>query len=370
VTRRTIVQVLTSGDAGGGQLVAIAIGRALAERGHTVRFTSPSHGSLTSGIIGKFEVDIVRENSLRDLPLVHRIAAYLNRVNADLVHSHTPIASALLWRIGAAIAGVRIVHHFHAANFYGPRGIRSFLARKIDAATRFIPRFNIAVSENTRAGLIQDGYPADRVATIYNGMRHPRGLRVGARPQDPIVVCVGRLSPMKGQSELVEAFGSVRSLWPRAKLWIVGSAAPADAEYEITLRAHCEAAGLEDAVRFWGFRDDVDALVRRASLLVLPSHEEAFPLVLLEAMSVGIPVVATNVGGVSELVRNGETGILVETADPQELAQAILDVLGSAETSEQLSAAAYNFVWEKFGDAATLAPTIQVLERELRADSH
>lgn len=358
------MQVVTSGDVGGGQLVSMRVSRALVERGSDVRFSSPTLGDFTRVAESFARVDVIKENSLRDMPRVRRISAYLKSINASLVHTHTPIAASLLWRVGSRLAGVPVVHHVHTANFYGT-GSRSAVARRFDRATAAIPRSFIAVSRDTADGILRDGYPKNRVRVIYNPVTWPKEERI--RPacnSSPVIGCVGRISHVKGQLELVEAFARVHTRFPGAMLWLIGPVQADENEYVYRLTARARDLGVSDCLKVWGHRDDVRELMKQLTVLALPSHHEAFPLVLVEAMSIGVPVIATSVGGVGELIDHNRTGLLVSVGSVDELAASIESLAGDVNLSEGMSRRAYDDVWSRFDDSATLEPILSLIQKE------
>ncbi len=151
---------------------------------------------------------------------------------------------------------------------------------------------------------------------------------------------VGRLDePIKGIRFLLEAMASLRPRMPRMRLLIIGEG-PAERD----LRERAKTLRLEDGVRFLGLRFDIPRVMKALDLLVLPSVGEGCPNVLLEAMAAGVPVVATRVGGVPELVRHGETGFLVPPRDPQALAQGILYLLDHRDAAHAMAVRARAWV--------------------------
>jgi glycosyltransferase involved in cell wall biosynthesis len=138
----------------------------------------------------------------------------------------------------------------------------------------------------------------------------------------PVVAVVGRLSPEKGQEYFLEAMTVVATAIPGVAALIVG-----EGQEEERLRARTDALGLGGVVRFVGYRRDMDTVYPAVDLLVLPSLSEGLPMVALEAMARGIPVVATRVGGVPEVVEDGHSGMLVPSADPRALARAVITLL-------------------------------------------
>jgi glycosyltransferase involved in cell wall biosynthesis len=143
-----------------------------------------------------------------------------------------------------------------------------------------------------------------------------------ARPPKRIVGAAGRLSPEKGFDQLVEAAGLVLRQDPD-----VGFVQFGDGPLRETLARHIELKGLRDRFQLVGFRADIAQFLPHLDLMVLPSHTEGLPVVLLEAFAAGVPAVATAVGGIPEVIEEGKSGYLVPPGDPPALARRILDVL-------------------------------------------
>ena len=150
----------------------------------------------------------------------------------------------------------------------------------------------------------------------------------------PTIVCVGRLSPEKGQTGLLRAFARLRPNHPGLRLRLVGDGPDRDA-----LERLSEDLGVNDSVTFAGRLPEPDALVEiaRADLLVLPSFMEGLPIVLMEAMALGVPVIASRVAGIPELVTDGKTGLLFAPSDWDELAQCIARLLSDEELCATLT---------------------------------
>ncbi len=189
----------------------------------------------------------------------------------------------------------------------------------------------VAVSEQVRAESIEEGVRPAKIRVIPNGVslttvkkaeRQRLRREAGVQPKGYLIVSAGRLWPEKGHIHLVRAMPMVAEQLPRAVLAIAG-----DGVLRPELEAEAQALGVAGYIRFLGVRSDVRAWFAAADLFVLPSNSEGMPMALLEAMGMGAPVVATRVGGVPELVRDGETGKLVPPQNPSALAEAIVSLL-------------------------------------------
>ncbi|MCB9422432.1 MAG: glycosyltransferase [Ardenticatenaceae bacterium] len=164
----------------------------------------------------------------------------------------------------------------------------------------------------------------------------------------PLIGVVGRLHPQKGVGYLLEAFPRIREEMPEARLLIVG-----DGEMRDAWQTRAQALEIDRDVIFAGARHDIPDILTALDLFVLPSLWEGLPLAILEAMAAGLPVVATNVGGVPELVINGETGRLVPPGDVDALAQAVLAVLRRPAQAAATGAAGRARVLAEFSAATT-----------------
>jgi glycosyltransferase involved in cell wall biosynthesis len=150
----------------------------------------------------------------------------------------------------------------------------------------------------------------------------------------PIVGFVGRLQPEKGVDVLLQAATTVLAVVPQASFVIIG-----DGPLLPTLEEQAGQLGLSSRVRFLGFRADVPRLLTQLSAVVIPSRNEGTPLVLLEAMSAGVPVVASAVGGIQDVLRQGKEGLLVAPDDPAALADALCSLLLDPERMRSMGEA-------------------------------
>jgi glycosyltransferase involved in cell wall biosynthesis len=177
------------------------------------------------------------------------------------------------------------------------------------------------------------GVPRSRLRVILNGVNTefygpgPAGLR----PNHPVILSVARLVPDKDHDTLIAAFSQVSAVFPQAELWLLG-----DGPRREAIEALAAQTLPPGRVRFWPGQPDIRPFLHQACLLVLSSRYEALPNVVLEAMAAGLPVAATRVGGLPELVIPGRTGWLVPPGDAPALAAAMGQALGDADLREAL----------------------------------
>jgi glycosyltransferase involved in cell wall biosynthesis len=227
----------------------------------------------------------------------------------------------------------------------------------IDNATARLCFAIVAVSDATRADLVRQGYPARRMVTVHNGIEPPPDVAPVRLADGPTVVEVARLAAVKGQRTLLEALTHVH-----ATAALVGRDLEHGGAYENELRSEAERLGVSDRVVFAGYRDDVPALLAGCDVFCLPSFAEGLPLVVLEAMAQGKPVVATPVGGTAELVVHGETGLLVPPGDADALAAALAELLDDPSAAARMGAAGRARVLAEFSAAAMVERVLGLYE--------
>jgi len=214
----------------------------------------------------------------------------------------------------------------------------------------------VTVSNAVRTKLIQDyGFPSAKTVTIQNGVdlghyvrsksSSPAGRKIelGLVESDQVILCISSLNSQKRIDVLLDAFRMVSKNNPKAKCVIVGSG-----DLESELRSRTIELGLADKVVFTGYIGDVRPYLEAADLFVLSSDKEGLPLALGEAMAYGLPCIATDVGGNSEIVAHGQTGLLVTPRSPEQLAEAIEYLLTRPEECHRMGANALRRVREHF----------------------
>ncbi len=227
----------------------------------------------------------------------------------------------------------------------------------------------VAVSSRSRQSALREGIRPDRIVVIKNGInplpvenaeaydiRKAAGLRDG----DIFLISVGRLVHEKAHEILLDAMPLVLREYPNTRLGILG-----DGPLRPQLEAQIAKMGLADTVRLFGTSSAVSQYLSAADVFVLPSRSEGLPIALLEAMSAGLPVVATRLEGMDDLVKHGERGLLVPVDDPRALADAILELLSDPPAARRMGAAARSLVMENYTEDIMCKQYLSLIERYL-----
>jgi len=297
---------------------------------------------------------------VRALLYVVRLARFIAKQHIDLVHTNS-LKADVIGGCAARLARVPVVWHIR------DRIADDYLPRKVVAVFRWllrvVPNCVIANSEATfRTLQLPTGTNANVVASgvVHDGVAPMLETAARLASEDPLIGIVGRISPWKGQHIFLRAAATVRERFPRARFQIIGSALFNEAEYEKEVRTLAETLGLSDVVEFTGFRQDVLELIARLDILAHASTTgEPFGQVVAEGMIAGKPVVATNGGGVPEIIEDGISGMLVPMDDAPALAAAILWLMENPEKAQEIANAGRQRILNHF----TIEHTVQKVQK-------
>jgi glycosyltransferase involved in cell wall biosynthesis len=354
-----ILYVLTTLGMGGAEKLALALGERMAKRGHKVALLV-----LMPPVSEEWSTDLpkiylyIRRAKLSFLPGLARARGFAGGFQPDLIHSHCFHANifARLLRLSAPRpAVISTIHNVYEGGW--PRMMAYRFTDKLSRQT-------VAVSEAAMQRFVElKAVPAQKCRVIANAIdtaefapdanrRAAMRAETGklAEPETDFVwLATGRIAPAKDYPNLLRAFARVRASRQNARLWIAGEA---PGQLLTDLKSLTADLHLTGSVRWLGLRRDVPALLDAADGFVSASAWEGMPLAVGEAMALGKPVVATNVGGVGQLV--GDAGIVVPAQSAESLANAMLGVMQqSGEERCALGRAARQRIVERFGmDAA------------------
>jgi len=272
------------------------------------------------------------------LQMLHNLTAWLKVEKPDIVHTH--LFAADVWGTAAAVrAGVpHIISTQHSYN-----NEESWLKERVKAWARRHQHVVVAVSETVKQSLLQDhgeGF-LHKLRVIYNGVDTQRFTGSVKRSQLPAVIAtVGRLEVEKGQMRLLRA---IRRLRTQVVLRIVGNGTLRDA-----LIRRVQDLGITEQVRFEPARKDIEVVYQDATIVVIPSVEEGFGLVAVEALASGCPVIASRIPAFSEILTDGTNGVLVDMQNADEVASAIDRLAADSTLRERLAEAGQRMVREQF----------------------
>ena len=314
-----IAHVGDSMEMGGAEKLTATLCRLQRDRGHIASV----HCLYRLGVLGEelqdegFEVILHPHSSF--LYLMRSLYREFRRSAPDVVHCHNATA-AIFAALPARLAGVKTVIATRHGLVKPPYQLRREL--KFALASRLCD-WIVGVCEGTRTNLLAAPFAArERIIHIYNGAS-PVDKHAAPRPKFGFTLLyVGRLAPLKDHCTLLQAVSLVRMRHPDVRLWIVG-----DGPLEFGLRKLTDELGLNECVTFFGEQADVSPFLLAADLFVSSSVTEGLPVSLLEAMSVGLPAVVTDVGGMSEIARLSGAVTLVPSCDPQGMAEALNDAV-------------------------------------------
>ncbi|WP_109107680.1 glycosyltransferase [Azospirillum sp. TSO35-2] len=349
-----IVHIIDRLNIGGAQSLLVTLAQALRGRPHSMAVVSLHHDDTMAGAIRACGVPVtVLPGKLRDVGRIAEVCRLLQETNADLIHTHLGFAHVTGTLCGR-LMGLPVVASLHSMQEHPAERFRDLVHYRLQRwVLRTLCDRIIAVGPHVavaRAGYVGRA----RMEVIENAVIPPPPLSAGRRAavrhsllgserdDGPLFIAVGRLSAEKGFADLIDAFAIFGRSDPRAALAIVGGG-----ELMGALRAQVAGHGLDGRVFLPGARTDVPELLAASDVFVMPSHWEGMPVAVLEAMAAGLPVVATRVGDLPNLVSD-RTGLLVEPQDPAALAGALSSIAGTPDRWAPLGRAGKRLVDERY----------------------
>jgi glycosyltransferase involved in cell wall biosynthesis len=319
-------------------------------------------------------------SGVRDLNGLRALTRIIRDVKPHIVHTHTAKAGALgraaAWRAGVPI----IVHTYHGHVFDGyfsPLKTQAFVAVERWLATR--THCLVSVSEQVRTDVLARGIGTpDKSVVVPLGLdldrylhaeqrrgelrREPDIRALGIDAHTPLIGIVARLVPIKAHEVFLDMAARVAAARPDARFLIIG-----DGERRQELETLTDTLGLKGRIHFLGWRQDLDRIYADLDAVVLTSRNEGSPVALTEAMAAARPVVSTRVGGVSDLISDGDTGLLTTVDDGRGLAESVLRVLGQPALAARLGQAGRARVRKAFDSRRLLDDIDRLYSRLLMA---
>jgi len=270
--------------------------------------------------------------------------------NIELVHANS-LKAAIMGGLAARRAGVSLVFH-----------TRDFLSAGLFGKSLVNIAYNLAAKVIVNSESVAQIYGSDphkKVAVVYNYVTSPEKLtperrkkiraESGVTEKQLLVGYVGRLHPDKDIETLLDGFKLILDAIPDAILWVVGGTMPGEEKYQHLLERYADQLGVSRKLVFFGWRDDATELMGSFDVLAVPSKKEPFGRVTVEAMLLGIPVVATASGGTLEIIDDKLTGLLFAPGDHQGLAKKILYLLENPALKKEMTVRAKSEARNRFG---------------------
>lgn len=338
----------------GTETHVVELSRALKD-GYEIRISAPYGKGFE--ILKKYDIPY------SELPIlgVFNYGSYINSLKKiildfkpDIVHVHG--AHELMFIAKKVMPSVNLLFTCHGYN-----SDYSFLDYKLSAF--FSNKYSnkvIAVSEYEKKNLVKAGILEDKVVVIHNGIREKGEKRdLPIKVDGFIIGTCARLTKKKGINYLIEAFQKVRVYYKDVHLVIIG-----DGEERVNLERLITKDN-KNYIHFLGNLEEASSYFHNFHLFVLPSLNEPFGIVILEAMSQKLPVIATNVGGIPEIIVDGESGLLVPPKNSEKLAEAVLMLIQNKELRIRIGENGYIRFKEKFTIEKMVEKTISVYEEIL-----
>ncbi len=301
-------------------------------------------------------VDLILVPHLRDVSALPRLYKYLKDVEADLVHTQLELAD-VMGNLAAKFLRLPSVSTMHTMPSQDMK-LKSRLHQSVELfALRYFCNIVVSVSEEARKFYLDNSnIPPEKFLTIYNGIDlslfenldyQKERIKIRREFNIPsnakLLITVAVLRELKGIQFMIHALPSVLSEYPEVYYLVVG-----DGSHHAFLEEEVDKAGVRDRVIFAGQRSNIPQLLAASDLFVLPTLTEALPTVLAEAMAARLPIIASAVGGVPEMVLDGESGILLPIGDSKALAAACISLVADAERRKVMGERGWQIVAEKF----------------------
>lgn len=291
-----------------------------------------------------FHTDLVEACGPYDPRTIFRTAALIRKHNIDILHTHG-YKSDIIGYLAAKLARVPVISTPHGSELSINRKLNMYhkigdhFLRKVDKV--------VPVSEGLRDEYLNKGVPPEKIKLILNGVdimdveeKSPDEQFSALKNENnlKLIGFVGQLIERKGLPNLIRAMKTVTQSM-KARLVLIGEGSAGN-----ELKKMVESEGLSGEVDFLGFRTDRLEIMKCFDAFVLPSYLEGLPRVIMEAMAAKVPVIASDIPGVREIVHNNKTGILVPTDSPDELAYQISELINNSQKADELRQNAFNYV--------------------------
>jgi N-acetyl-alpha-D-glucosaminyl L-malate synthase BshA len=325
---------------GGAEIATYNIAKYLAKRGHEVHIITSSESGILNQEQQNFYIHTIKRGKvrfIRFLPFLIRILAVLRKIKPDIIHAQT---------IGMGIVGFLAKKFFKIPYIVYGRGSEVYLSWPLkNQVSKLVFRHAdavIALTEdmkkllqrfcNREVYVIPNGIELDRFSNLPK--KEEVLSKIGIDKQENVIIFVGRLCYVKGVKYLIQAMNIITKENRKVKLLIIG-----DGEERQNLENFVKELNLENNVIFLGnfHNEKIPEYMSASDIFVLPSLSEGFPVVILEAMACGLPIVATNVGGIPYIIKERENGFLVMPKNAEQIAEKVLYLIENKNILKEIS---------------------------------
>lgn len=379
--RHNLLYVFDNLEFGGGERVFAQIINRLSDEKYKIVVACLPIGAFIEKIKGrKAQIKSIDMRNRFNPGVILQLACLMKKENVDIVHSQGARADFFA-RMAAKLAGAPIVVSTVPMPVEGfdVNPIRKFIYKTFNRFSEcFVDRFMVVSDALEKMMIEKRRIEPQRIVKIYNGIEtdeycisdaeiaHRRSSfrkKSDLGKNVPVIGVIGRLVWQKGFKYFIEAIPDVLKEFKEARFLLVG-----EGELEDELKMKSKKLKLEDKIIFTGFMGDIKDVLASIDIFVMPSLLEGLPMILLEAMAMGKPIVATDIDGMQEVLDHGKTGLLVPSKDPEALSEAIVNLLIHRDKAHQMGINARRVVEERFGVDIMVQRVEEVYEELLQAE--
>ena len=356
-----ILQILPELNVGGVETGTLDLSKYLVRLGHKSVVVSAG-GCLVKELEAQgakhYTLAVNNKSIISMFKLIPELAQIIKKEEIDIVHARSRVPA---WIAYFACRRTKAVFITTCHGYYKkhPFSLVMGWAKRVIVLSNVIARH-----------MIEDFFvPHERIRLVPRSVDLERFKYLdpkAKRKEDFNAAIIGRITPLKGHLHFIKAMARISRFVPRLKIWIVGDAPASKEAYKEELQVLARRLGLWHCTEFLGTQRDIPGILAQLDLLVLATTtHEAFGRVVVEAMAAGVPVVATKVGGVIDIIEDGKDGLLVPAADSQSMADAIMRIFKDVELAKELAENAYSKVKEKYNLELMVKNTLDVYREAL-----
>ena len=351
-----ILQILPELNVGGVETGTLDLAKYLVRLGHKAVVVSAGGvlvGELEASGAKHYTLAVNKKSFISMFKLIPELAEIIKKEEIDIVHARSRVPA---WIAYFACRRTRVVFITTCHGYYKKHPFSAVMgwAKRVIVLSNVIARH-----------MIEDfALPHDRIKLVPRSVDLERFKFLdpkAKRKEDFNVGIIGRITPLKGHLHFIKAMARISRTVPRLKIWIVGDAPASKEAYKEEVQVLVRRLGLWHCTEFLGTQRDIPGILAHLDLVVLATTtHEAFGRVVVEAMASGVPVVATKVGGVVDIVQDGKNGLLVPPADSKSMADAIMRIFKDTQLARELAQNAYAQVKEKYNVELMVKNTLDV----------